>query len=179
MSDTDDTTTPTKKYLLVKKPPSDLLPKIPKAAAKTAPPHYVNKEEKKLHKWPQMLQYATIGAFYHNEVKDKYIASFNQLETMKFTFGSSPILDNSNHIVIGSNMSNALINQVAFSITKHNTEGTTTLLADITPNGEHQFIVHQPKGKANQSSITETPPRSSLKMEINSNSLKVEPSLPW
>ena len=95
-----------------------------------------------------MLQYATIGAFYHTDIKDKYIASFNQLETMKFTFGSSPILDNSNHIVIGSNMSNALINQVAFSITKHNTEGTTTLLADITPNGEHQFIVHQPKGKS-------------------------------
>ena len=82
-----------------------------------------------------MLQYATIGKYKHDEDKDNYIASFNQLETMKLTFGSSPILDNTNHIVISSNMNNALINQVAFSITKHNTKGTTTLLADITPNG--------------------------------------------
>ena len=52
MSDTDDTTTPTKKDILDNKSSIDLLPKIPKVATKTAPPHYVNKEEKKLYKWP-------------------------------------------------------------------------------------------------------------------------------
>ena len=117
MSDTNGTATPTKKEKVEKKPPMDSQEKTPILTANTAPPHYVNKEEKKLYKWPQMLQYATIGEFKHNEVKDKYIASFNQLETMKLTFGSSPIPDNIDHIVIGSNMNNALINQVAFSHT--------------------------------------------------------------
>ena len=103
-----------------KKQAAGIQAKIPKTPPSTAPPHYINEEEKKLFKWPHLLQYATIGGIYHNKDKDKYIASFNQLDTMTLTFGASSILDNTNHIVIGTGMDNALIKQK--SVQHHQTQ---------------------------------------------------------
>ena len=178
MSKSDKTHTPTKDEIEDKKQTVKMETKIPKTAASTARPHYINEEEKKLFKWLQTLQYATIGGIYHNTDRDKYIASFNQLDSMTLTFGSSPILDNTNHIVIGLHMTNARINQVVFSITKHNTKGTTTLFTDITPNGERQFIVHQPKGKSELNFNPENPTKIKLDDGDQLQSLKEEQSLP-
>ena len=44
-------------------------------------------------------------------------------------------------------MGEAYLKQIAFSITKHNVAGATTLEADITINGEQQYIVHRSIGK--------------------------------
>ena len=127
-------------------PTMDPKDKIPKQDTNTSKPSYFIKSQAKMYKWKPTLQHATVGVINEDGITEQYIVSFYKPETMKLTFGASPILDSNYHVVIGIKMEEAYLKQIAFSITKHNVAGDTTLEVDIAIIGEQQCITHLSKG---------------------------------